>query len=803
MKISLNWLKDFVAVEESPRELADILTQTGLEVEGIEEVHEVQGGLEGIVLGTVVSCKPHPNADRLKLTKVDVGDEELNIVCGAPNVDKDQKVAVALVGATIYPSGQEPLTIKKAKIRGEASEGMICAEDELGLGTDHEGIMVLNTDLPDGTPAAVYFNPQSDKVLEIGLTPNRGDAASHYGVARDLAALTGRKLHYPLPGKFHLREDRPIRVTVEDAQGCPRYAGVTIRGVKVQPSPDWLQWRLRRVGVEPINNVVDVTNYIAHGLGQPLHAFDAAAIEGEKVVVKTLPGHSTFVTLDKKERKLHPHDLMICHAYSGMCMAGVFGGLHSGVTAETTDIFLESAYFDPDYIRNTVQRHGLSTDASFRFERGTDPEKVLDALKVATSLMLEVAGGSLASDFIDAFVRPIKPVEIATTFANFDRLIGKPLGEKKIVSTLQALDIEVKDLNETGFTAVVPAYRNDVTREADLVEEVLRIYGFNEIPLSDCFSTSFLAESKEVTSHGVQQRLSHYLAGKGYHEMINNSLVHPAYPAQLPIPEDGEAVEILNKSSEELAFMRPHAIHSGLEVIRHNINRRNTNLKLFERGRIYWRKAEVLREKEFLTLFLTGHVEEDNWLRPNHESVFHDLLGVVEDCIDAQNHPILDYRPLKADPTFSYGLSISKDQKVWVRLGRVKPTLLQSFNIDQDVFYAEVDWQMLLEQHGRPPLIQPLSRYPEVKRDLSLVIDQSVNFNQIETIARKSAKQLLQRINVFSVFEGKPLEVGKKSYALSFYLQDEEKTLTEKQIDKVMKGLMSRFEKEAGAVIRK
>ncbi|MEQ9232016.1 MAG: phenylalanine--tRNA ligase subunit beta [Cyclobacteriaceae bacterium] len=802
MQISLSWLKEFIDIDLSPEELSTLLTDTGLEVEGLEKIEKIPGGLAGIVIGEVLECEKHPDADKLKITKVDIGAGEPSpIVCGAPNVAKGQKVVVATVNSTLYPTGGEPFKIKKAKIRGEVSEGMICAEDEIGLGASHAGIMVLDTDLPNGTPAAELFKPEEDWVFEIGLTPNRGDAASHLGSARDVRAVTGNPLHIPTSKELYIKVDNPIEVVVEDQEGAPRYSGITIRGVEVKESPDWLKWKLRAIGLEPINNIVDVTNYMCHGWGQPMHAFDADKIKGGKVVVRTLPSGTKFTTLDEKEHALHEKDLMICDTKDGMCIGGVFGGINSGIKDGTKNIFLESAYFSPEYIRNTVQRHGLTTDASFRYERGADPEITVEALKYAANLILEVAGGHVASEIVDIY-KKVEPVQIDTTFKNFHRLIGKQLPNAEIVSILESLDIKCEKVTETGFTAVVAAYRNDVTREADLVEEVLRIYGFNNIELEETAGASYLAEFDEYEPYRVRQHLTNFLAGKGYNEILTNSIVHPDYESKVKV-NAAQGVEIINKSSEDLAFMKTSPVHSGLEVVRHNINRRMPNLKLFELSKTYQKVESGYQEDAFLCLYATGDFEEETWLRETKSVTFQDMMGAALAALQSLRITNVKTEVLEADDLFVTGLSLKVNGKHIGRAGVLQGKLLKHFDIKQNVFYAELNWVAIMKLAGGQFEFEPLAKFPEVRRDLSLVVDKSISFQRIEHIAFNSAKKLLNRVNVFSVYEGDKIEAGKKSYAVSFFLQDKSKTLNDKLIEKVMSGLMQDFEKEIDAVIRK
>ncbi|WP_420576145.1 phenylalanine--tRNA ligase subunit beta [Ekhidna sp.] len=803
MKISYNWLKEYINFKETPEQLGDILTQTGLEVEGIEKVEKILGGLQGIVVGEVMSCEKHPNADKLKVTKVDIGAKELSdIVCGAPNVAKGQKVLVATVNSTIHPTNGEPFKIKKAKIRGEVSEGMICAEDELGLGTSHDGIMILDTDKPNGTPAIELFETGEDHVFEIGLTPNRGDATSHMGSARDLKAYFRKELEIPKPESFEIKNDRPISVEVKDYKRCPRFSGITIRGIKVQSSPDWLQWKLRSIGLEPINNVVDITNYVLHSLGQPMHAYDAAHVKEDKIIVKTLKDNTPFTTLEGKERKLTSNDLMVCNGKEeGMCMAGVLGGLTSGVTEETTDIFLESAYWEADGIRSSAQYHTISTDASFRYERGADPEMTVPAIKLATSLILELAGGHAASEIVDLYPNPIKKKEIDITFQNFHWLIGKKLDNKLIIEILNWLDIKTENVTDTGFKAIVPAYRSDVTRPADLVEEVLRIYGFNEVELDEDFSADYLAEFNEHEPYRVQEDLSRYLAGSGYSEILTNSLTNARYYKKFTL--GGEPVEMLNPSSEELTIMKTSPVYTALESVAYNVNRRNPNLKFFEFGRSYKKEGEEYKETEWLSFYLTGNTQQENWLDEPRKNSFHDLSTTVMSMLKYAGIRKTEIIPSEKGTLYEYGVVIKKEGKMLGLLGKLKKELLSIYGIKQDVFHAQLDWETVLKLYKTDVAYEPIPKFPEVKRDLSLVLDKSVSYADIQQLAFKQEKKLLNRMNLFSVYEGDKIEKGKKAYAISFFLQDKFKTLTDKQIDKSMSALMSLYEKELGAVIRK
>ena len=803
MKVSYNWLKEFIDFKENPEEIGEILTQTGLEVEGIERIEKIPGGLQGIVVGEVISCEKHPNADKLKVTKVDIGAENLSdIVCGAPNVAAGQKVLVATVNSTVHPTKGEPFKIKKAKIRGEVSAGMICAEDELGLGTSHDGIMVLDTDVQNGTPAIDLFETGEDHVIEIGLTPNRGDATSHMGTARDLKAFFRKELILPEAKQFETKVDNPIKVTVENYDACPRYSGITIHDVTVGDSPDWLQWKLRSIGLEPINNIVDITNYCLHALGQPMHAFDADEITGGEVIVKTLPSKTKFLTLDEKERSLHADDLMICDAESnGMCIAGVFGGAKSGVKEKTQNVFLEVAYFSPDHVRATAQRHSLSTDASFRYERGTDPEMTVKALRLATSLILEIAGGHVASEIVDIYPKPIIPKEVPITFQNFHWLIGKELSNDLIIEILNWLDIETKNVTNSDFVAVVPPYRSDVTRPADLVEEVLRIYGFNEIALDEEFSADYLAEFNEFEPYRVQEDLSKYLAGKGFSEILTNSLTSPEYKEKFPL--GGEPVEMLNPSSEELTIMKTSPVYTALESVAHNINRKSPNLKFFEIGRIYEKDNKDFKETDFLSLYLTGKATEENWIEASRAVIFQDLSTVALSMLKYAGIRNVTLVPLEDEHLFHYGVVLKHRDVEIGSLGKLNDQLLGIYGIKQDVFYAQLDWNKVLKKYKSDVAFEPLSKFPEVKRDLSLVLNKNVSFAEIQELAFRYEKKLLKRMNLFSVYEGDKIEKGKKAYAISFFLQDKFKTLTDKQIDKSMTALMHLYEKELGAVIRK
>ncbi|AWW29830.1 phenylalanine--tRNA ligase subunit beta [Echinicola strongylocentroti] len=803
MKISVNRLKDYIPFEESTEKIAELLTQSGLEVEGVERFESIPGGLRGVVIGEVITCEQHPNADRLKKTTVDVGGEVVPIVCGAPNVAQGQKVVVATVGAALSPNEGEAFTIKKAKIRGEVSQGMICAEDELGLGQSHDGIMVLDTDLPNGTAASEYFDLYTTDIVEIGLTPNRADAASHLGVARDLKALLKGNLQQPDVSGFQVdNTSRPVQITVEDAADCPRYAGLTISNIKVGPSPEWLQNYLKALGLEPINNVVDITNFILHDLGQPLHAFDLDKVNNDKILVKKLPKGTTFVTLDEKERKLTGEELMICDDEGGLCIAGVFGGQGSGVSDGTTSIFLESAYFSPDVIRRGSLLHGLKTDASFRFERGTDPNMPVLALKKAALLIKDIAGGEITSEIADLYPEPVADFEVKVKYAHIDRLIGKHIPKETVHEILENLEINVSEPSEEGFTAIVKPYRVDVTREADIIEEVLRIYGFENVTLSETYQAGFLAEHPAKDTNKLQYRVSELLTGMGYFEIMTNSLTKPSYSEKAGFLKAEENVEIFNKLSEDLGVMRQSLLFTGLEVLAHNINRRQTDLKFFEFGTAYFKEADGYREEKHLSILLTGSKAAESWLEPAKKVAFPDLYTVVERLLDKLNVRMPEVEIVHESP-FDYALQLKLGQKEIGKVGLLSPKITKLADVKQEVLFAELRWDFLQQKAKGLKQYKEISKFPEVRRDLSLVIDKAVYFDAVRKVAEKAGGKLLKHIGVFDVYQGDKIEAGKKAYALSFYLQDNTKTLTDKIIDQSMNRLMKSFEKEIGALIRK
>ncbi len=811
MKIAYNWLKEYIDIPESAEDIGKVLTSTGLEVESVEALETtesgepIKGGLAGLVIGEVLTSDKHPNADKLSLTTVNIGqDQPLNIVCGAPNVAKGQKVVVAVPGTTIYPAKGDPFTIKKARIRGEASEGMICAEDEIGLGESHAGIMVLDSSAIPGTPASAYFGIQTDRVIEIGLTPNRADATSHIGVARDIRAATGRSLNWPDVAAFKVdNNDLPIAVEVENADACPRYSALTIQGVTVADSPEWLQHRLQSIDLTPINNIVDITNFVCHEMGQPLHAFDASAIKGNKVIVRTLAKGTAFTTLDNKQRILQDTDLMICDGNGdGMCIAGVFGGAGSGITDKSKDIFLESAFFSSASIRRTSLHHQLKTDASFRFERGTDPDITVYALKRAALLIQDIAGGKISSNVVDVYPEAIKPRVIQLKDRNVDRLIGKRIPREEIFPILNGLDIVVTGSTDDHYTVSVPPYRVDVVQEADVIEEILRIYGFNNIELSSTAKTDYLAEFPAKNIDKYKRSIGEYLVANGFYEIWTNSLTNQSYQQKHKLTFDGEAVEILNKLSEEQGVLRQTLLFTGLEVCAYNINRKQKDLRLYEFGKNYDRKNGQYREHEKLALYMTGNVETENWRHKVQPTGYYDLAQYVHNI--AQKSGIGEVRyEAHSDQLFDYAARLTVNKAFLGTAGKVKSALLKDFGIKQEIFFAELDTSLLFRLASPKLVIQEVAKFPEVKRDLSLVLDAPVIFEEIRNLILDTEKRLIKHIGVFDVYEGEKIPAGKKAYALSFTLQDESKTLTDEEIEGTMQRLMNALEQKLGAVIRK
>lgn len=814
MKISYNWLKNYIELTETPDQLSEILTSIGLEVENVEEVELIQGGLKGLVVGQVLECAKHPDSDHLSLTKVDIGTTILPIVCGAPNVATGQKVIVATVGTKLYSAGKE-FEIKKAKIRGKESMGMICAEDEIGLGKSHDGIIVLPESATTGTPAAEYYNVKSDHVFTIGLTPNRSDAASHIGVARDLAAYYSfrDKRTYKTPDISDFKIDsttNTITVHIDDTDGCLRYAGLTIEGVKTEESPKWLKERLTAIGLNPINNIVDATNFVLHELGQPIHAFDLDLIKGNKVIVKTLPQDTPFVTLDKTERKLDANDLMICDIQEGMCMAGIFGGLKSGINNNTTKIFLESAWFNPIRIRKTARLHGLSTDSSFRFERGTDPNMVVTALKRTANIIKEIAGGEITSNIIDLVPKKVQNTIIDFNIDAFYTMVGTTIPTQTVKTILQALEIEIKEIAQNNWLLSVPPYRVDVRRQADIAEEILRIYGFNNIETSNKMVSS-ITQSPKPNPEILQDKISDMLVASGYYEMMNNSITKSLYFANLETFDHAKIVQIINPLSSDLNCMRPTMLFSGLETLQFNCNRQNSNLRFFEFGKIYQTNSTDIKtlksitEQYKLAIITTGNKNDQNWNSSDQRTTFFDLKAIVDNIINRMgiaNLNTVELKPINND-VCREGLTIIYRKKelgyIWV----INKKLSKQFDIPTEIYYAELDWQYLITLYSQNRTeYSEVPKYPAVRRDLALLIDKKITFDSLKAIALRTEKNILKQVGLFDVYEGDKIAENQKSYALSFILQDPTKTLNDKQIDKTMQRLIAAFEKEVGAKLR-
>lgn len=798
MKISYNWLKQFIQTDKTPQELSLILTDIGLEVESVDKVQPIVGGLEGLLIGKVMSCVQHPNADRLRVTTVDVGGPELlQIVCGAPNVAEGQKVVVATVGTTVYPNEGEPFKINKSKIRGEVSEGMLCAEDEIGLGGSHAGIMVLDDSTQIGIAAKDHFKMEDDFVFEIGLTPNRADAASHLGVARDLAAYFRSSIQMPEVEAFQVSDESfSIPVRVEDELACPRYSSVTITGVTVKPSPDWLQDRLKVIGIRPINNIVDITNFVLHDLGQPLHAFDADQIKGSVIVKKCEEG-TPFVTLDGVERKLSSEDLMICDQEGPLTIAGVYGGKNSGVTEQTKNIFLESAYFNAVSVRKTAKRHGLKTDSSFRYERGTDPEITIYALKRAALLIQELGGGTISSQVGDLYPNPISPFEVAVSYENIQSLIGVQIPEVQIRAIIEALGMRVAAETEGGLALQVPAYKVDVTRECDVTEEVLRIYGYNNIPIPNKVNASLsygVKPNREFTQHVIADMLT----ANGFLEIWCNSLTKATYSKN-----EDEAVRILNPLSTDLNVMRQSLLMPALESVAYNQNRKSPDLKFYEFGKTYHLINEKYVERPRLLVLISGNLETEQWNQKPRAVSFYHLKATVDAVMGRLGLGTYQIDEV-ADENFAYGLKYFRGDKTIVTFGAATAKDRKTADVDKEVFYADFDWALLMDMVKKNKIVnKEIPKYPAVRRDLSMYVDLAVTFEDLKGIAFKTEKKLIKNIQVFDVYMGDKIPEGKKSYALSFTLQDENQTLTDKQIDAVMQKIISNLAQTAKAEIRK
>ena len=808
MNISYNWLKDYLDFDLQPDEVAAALTSIGLETGGVEEVQTIKGGLEGLVIGEVLTCEEHPNSDHLHITTVNVGGAEpLQIVCGAPNVAAGQKVVVAVNGTKLY-DGDECFTIKRSKIRGVESNGMICAEDEIGIGTDHAGIIVLPADAVVGTPAKEYYNVKSDYVLEVDITPNRVDATSHFGVARDLAAYLKQNgkpanLKRPNVDAFKIDDETPaIEVVVENTEACLRYSGITIKGVTVKESPEWLQNRLKVIGLRPINNVVDVTNYILHGVGQPLHSFDADKVKGNKVVVRSAKEGSKFVTLDGVERTLTDRDLMICNVEEPMCIAGVFGGLDSGVTEQTKNVFLESATFHPTWIRKTARRFGLNTDASFRYERGLDPNQTVDVMKRAALLIQEVAGGTITGAIQDIYPAPVAPYRVELAYNKVNTLIGKVIPVETVKSILESLEMKIVSETAEGWVIDVPVYRIDVQRDVDVIEDILRIYGYNNVEFSDNVKSNLSYQTPTDRSYKLQNLISEQLCGCGFNEILNNSLTRSAYYDNLSTYPVSHCVMLMNP------------LFGGLESVEHNAKRKNGNIRFFEFGNCYDYNIDHKKEGETLAefsedyrlgLWVSGSRVDNNWAHPNEKSSVYELKAYVENILVrlGVNLQKVIFGNL-ANDIYSAGLSITTSSgRQLGTMGIVSPKICKELDIETDVYYAELSWTLLMKEIKKSKVtFSEISKFPAVKRDLALLLDKNVQFAEIEKIATESERKLLKNIALFDVYEGKNLPAGKKSYAVSFYLQDEGKTLNDKQIDAIMKKIQTNLEQKLGAQLR-
>lgn len=809
MRISYNWLKQFIKIDLAASETADLLTDLGLEVEGVDKYESLKGGLQGVVVGHVLTCEKHPDADKLKITTVDLGDGNapVQIVCGAPNVAAGQKVPVATIGTKVFDKEGNAFEIKKGKIRGQESHGMICAEDELGLGNNHDGIMVLADDLKPGTPAAKVFEVENDEVFEIGLTPNRADAMSHLGVARDLKAgfaQKGKNFELITPSVSNFKVDKrtlKIDVSVENEKLAPRYCGVTISGVTVKPSPSWLQNRLKAIGLTPKNNIVDVTNYVLHELGQPLHAFDANQIKGGKVIVKTVEAGTKFTTLDEVERTLDAEDLMICHAEGPMCIAGVFGGKDSGVTENTQAIFLESAYFNPVSIRKTAKRHTLSTDASFRFERGIDSSITEYALKRAALLIQEVAGGEITSDITDIYPKKIEDFQVFLNFNNVTKIIGEEIPKDTIKKILVSLEMKINNITDAGIGLIIPSYRVDVQREIDVIEDILRVYGYNNIAIPQKLNAT-IANAPRTEEYKVQNIIANQLCALGFNEIMSNSLTTPDYVKLSENLKEEFNVIMLNPLSNDLSAMRQSLLFSGLEAVAFNINRKKNDLKLFEFGKSYHKMPSGYDEIKHLSLFITGNRKDESWTQPNQKSDFFLFRGYINTILSRLGiESKVSVLPLESD-VFSEGIALAIGKEIIVELGTIKKGILKHFDIKQEVLFADFYWGRIQKYVSTKIKFTDIPKYPEVRRDLALLLDESVSFDKVYQIAKQTEKSLLKEINLFDVYQGKNLPEGKKSYAVNFTIQDSTKTLTDTQIDKIMSKLKANFEKELGATLR-
>ncbi len=820
MNISYNWLKRYINLDIEPEEVSKILTSIGLEVGGVEEVESIKGGLEGLVVGEVLECENHPDSDHLHVTKVNVGaDEPLQIVCGAANCRKGLKTIVATIGTKLY-DGDQSFTIKRSKLRGVESFGMLCAEDEIGIGTSHDGIIELPADCKVGTLAKEYYHIDKDYVIEVDITPNRIDAASHYGVARDLAAyfaLHNNKYKLTLPDVSSFKVDNnncPVKVTIENTKACPRYSGVVVSGVTIKESPEWMQKLLRTIGLRPINNVVDVTNFMLHAMGQPLHAFDLDKMEGKHIIVKNLPEGTPFTTLDGVERKLSADDLMICDEKGGACLAGVFGGLNSGVTDQTKNVFIESAYFNPVSVRKTARRHGLNTDASFRYERGCDPNKTLYILKQTALLIQEVAGGTISSEVFDNYPEQVAPFPVNLSYEKINSLIGKEITKDEVKTILKGLEIEIKNESDSALQLEVPTYRVDVQRDVDVIEDILRIYGYDNVECSTTIHSSITYSSKP-NSLKLQNMISDQLTGCGFREILNNSLTKLSYYAECQKYTADTTINVMNPLSADLGCMRQTLLFGGLENISYNVNRKNGDVKFYEFGNCYHKDPAKVSTQEqplkpytedfHLGIWLSGNKTVSSWVMKQEKSSFYQLSAYVDNIlarlgIDKKHLVIGEY----SDDLLSEGLSmLTPAGKSLVTLGVVSKSVTKKMDIDTDVFFADLEWNNILSELKKHKVTyEEISKFPEVKRDLALLIDKKTSFSEIVKIANETEKKLLKDVYLFDVYEGKNLPADKKSYAVSFILQDMTKTLTDTQIDSIMNKLIKNFEEKLGAKIR-
>ena len=806
MKISYNWIKQFLEIDLPSEQVSEILTDLGLEVESVKTHESVRGGLEGVVLGEVLHCSQHPNADRLKVTEVDLGKKVVQIVCGAPNVAKGQKVAVATVGTSLYDKEGKEFLIKKSKIRGEESDGMICAEDELGLGESHDGIMILDTDLKNGTPCNEVFDIEVDTVFEIGLTPNRADAMSHMGVARDLKAyfqFRGIKFKWsePVIDKFIAdSSDKKFSVSVESEKKVPRYMGVNIKNLTIKTSPDWLQNRLKAIGITPKNNIIDITNFVLHHLGQPLHAFDLNKIKGG-IIVKNVPQDTPFVTLDGVSRKLHADDLMICDHQKPLCIAGVFGGQDSGVSENTTSIFLESAYFDPVSIRKSAKRHGLNTDASFRFERGIDPQITSKALSYAAKLVVELAGGTIEGKPYDIKQELPKAYKFMLSYEQINNTIGQEISKDEVSKILTGLEIKIENSNEGGMLVEIPQYRVDVTRPADVIEEILRVYGYNNVKISTLLKTN-LPDFEISNDHQITERLSNQLVSLGFHEMINNSINSPDYGKISKSIKALEGVNIINPLGQELSQMRTSLLPGALEVLAFNINRQSKSLKFFEFGKTYQHTNGGYKEEKCLSLAICGDVYRENWNVSYQPDLFFYFKGIIQQILQ-KNCLIHWEESISGKDIFSEGLTYNHKGKTILDFGYVKNDILQKFNINHEVLFAEISFSVLADFVKNNNIqYNEIPKFPQIRRDFALLLDDSVSFDALKKTALNTEKNILKAVKLFDVYEGNKLPKGKKSYGVSFYFQDPKKTLTDKYVDIIMEKLQNQFEKEFGAQLR-